>query len=194
MCDIGGPPPMTAFTPPPPHMSPDPPAEDSKLVPNPLPKILDPGKGVLKPPLPARTNPGFAATSPLPDESPHLIPSLPHHSFTEGGSFSSRHATTSSSEDLSMVTAECIEAHGGQVNVVRYSPDGKFIASGSRDCTVRIWKCSDAGDSSVVDGARYYTHVFIVCGDGLVSFRLLPSILLLLMSRLEEFRSPVNST
>jgi WD40 repeat protein len=69
----------------------------------------------------------------------------------ETGRLAAQRSSDPAPGHFTMVTSECIEAHGAQVNVVRYSSDGKFIASGSRDCTVRIWKCSDAGDTSVVD-------------------------------------------
>ena len=34
---------------------------------------------------------------------------------------------------------QILEGHEDNINSVAYSPDGKFIASGSVDNTVRIW-------------------------------------------------------
>ena len=40
-------------------------------------------------------------------------------------------------------TIKELEGHKSDVNSVIYSPDGKFIASGSTDMTVRIWNLTN---------------------------------------------------
>src|SRR5260370_7037731 len=48
------------------------------------------------------------------------------------------------------------QGHGDNVFAVAWSPDGTWIASGSRDTTVRVWKAS-AGEDYLVyqDHASY---------------------------------------
>ena len=44
------------------------------------------------------------------------------------------------------------------VYAVAWSPDGKLIASGSSDETVRVWSAEDGSCAKVLSGHRYATN------------------------------------
>ena len=44
-----------------------------------------------------------------------------------------------------------------EVNSVAWSPDGKLLASGSGDKTVRVWSAEDGSCAKVLSGHRYAT-------------------------------------
>ena len=45
-----------------------------------------------------------------------------------------------------------------EVNSVAWSPDGKLLASGGQDNTVRVWSAEDGSCAKVLSGHRYATN------------------------------------
>lgn len=43
-------------------------------------------------------------------------------------------------KDLAEPLHEIKQGHTKTINIVRYSPDGKYIATGSDDCSIIIWE------------------------------------------------------
>ena len=52
----------------------------------------------------------------------------------------------------------CNGIGSGDVRAVAWSPDGKLIASGSEDWTVRVWSAEDGSCAKVLSGHRYATN------------------------------------
>ena len=50
------------------------------------------------------------------------------------------------------------EIGSSNVYAVAWSPDGKLIASGSGDKTVRVWSAEDGSCAKVLSGHRYATN------------------------------------
>nr|WP_229424505.1 hypothetical protein [Moorena producens] len=55
---------------------------------------------------------------------------------------------------LNSTEPQTIEAHGGDVRNVSFSPDGKLLASGSSDKTVKLWQVEDGKLLQTLEGHR----------------------------------------
>ena len=85
--------------------------------------------------------------------------------------------------DDTWVEEEALEGHTDWVRTVCFSPDGWYIASGSSDCTVRLWRTSDGtcldvfmGHDGPVDLVRFTTdgrRIVAAVSDGTVLFHTL---------------------
>jgi WD40 repeat protein len=59
-----------------------------------------------------------------------------------------------------------LAAHNDYVLVIAFSPDGKLLASGSNDATVRIWDLNTAGVRHVLKGHEEYVTALAFSPDG----------------------------
>ncbi len=64
--------------------------------------------------------------------------------------------------DAHLALTPILKGHQGPVNCIAYSPDGRFIASGSHDKSVRVWGSSDYRDVARLKG-HFEGQIFTVC-------------------------------
>jgi hypothetical protein len=63
--------------------------------------------------------------------------------------------------DDSSTSSILLESHGMEVNSIAYSPDGRYLASGSDDHTITLWNVADRRCLAVYEG--YGSVVWSVC-------------------------------
>ncbi|EFH85024.1 serine/threonine-protein kinase [Ktedonobacter racemifer] len=112
------------------------------LLPTERPRPFESSSRLETPPPPTRTTlpPPFTATGPVP-RSQQLVGSSFRQLFTYRG-------------------------HSNYVDAVAWSPDGKWIASGSRDKTVQVWNASDGSHVFTYQGHTNYVASVAWSPDG----------------------------
>src|SRR5205823_14809637 len=56
--------------------------------------------------------------------------------------------------------------HAAEINAVAFSPDGNFVATGSRDRTVRIWDLANGHEALTYRGHADYVRTLAYSPDG----------------------------
>src|SRR5690606_8835907 len=59
-----------------------------------------------------------------------------------------------------------LEGHSGWVNSITFSPDGKLIASGSYDKTIRLWDVATGAPTAALEGHSNCTDSIAFSPDG----------------------------
>src|SRR6478672_10651644 len=74
-------------------------------------------------------------------------------------------------DDKQDIPVRTLDAHKGSVLAVSFSPDGKTLASGSRDKTIKLWdvKSGELKQKRTDHKADVYSVVFSPKGDMLAS-------------------------
>ena len=59
-----------------------------------------------------------------------------------------------------------LEGHSGRVYSGAFSPDGKFLASGSDDGIVQLWDVTNGAWKLIFEGHNYEVHAVVLSPDG----------------------------
>jgi WD40 repeat protein len=60
-----------------------------------------------------------------------------------------------------IIVPTVIDAHEDEVNAIAYSPDGRYLASGGDDCTVKVWNIADNSCAARLQG--HTVEIWSVC-------------------------------
>jgi WD40 repeat protein len=59
-----------------------------------------------------------------------------------------------------------LQGHSSYVTATAFSPDGKYLASGSWDCTVKLWSFESRNELSMLQGSSSFLISVIFSFDG----------------------------
>jgi len=79
-------------------------------------------------------------------------------------------AQTEPAANLKYILAQTLSGHGAEVNSVAFSPDGKTLASGSHDNTIKLWDVASGTNTQTLSGhGGVYSVAFSPDGKMLAS-------------------------
>jgi WD40 repeat protein len=93
-----------------------------------------------------------------------------------------------------------LSGHQASLQALAFSPDGRFLATGSKDTTVKIWEVATGQEMQTLFGAAGEitnvafsppdgAHLAVASGDGMVRVYLLPMDDLMALARSRVTRS-----